>query len=425
MGTFPDVPDGHYSEQAVEELAKRGILKGHDDGTFGFGEPLMRQDYATVLWRMIRDGYLNDPYVPPSEPPPPPSQYDRIIADEAGFATVQTGETVLVRPGVYQVGVVPPSHTTWMIEDGARFNGNGGPHAFSGPASHVVIFGGEYFNYDPPQQNGVIESTARRDLDGGWKIHGVWLHDNDEVGIRIGGHGTELTDSLIEDQGRLGFALQYGTGGLAARLEVARCNADGRYSWGFEAGGSKCWKTDSLVCEDIISYGHVGPGLWTDKDNINTVYRRNVISDCRDAPGIFHEISFEATIEENEVRNCGSPGDWLWDAGIQLSTSDGVTVSGNYIEDCGNGISVISQNRGYSDRLERPYYGRNCVVTGNHVVRSRYSGAVRADSDFPDIWQSVFERNTYLGCTGFAWANRWIGWDTWQGFGHDLEGTWD
>lgn len=424
---FPDVPEDHYSAPAIEELVKRGIFKGRDDGTFGLGRPLQRQDAAVLLWRLIRDGYMVDQWQeepPPPPPPPPPSDFDRIVDSVAGFSEARSGERIFVKAGVYQAGVVSPDFTTWVFEPGAKLDGNGGPHAFSGDARDVVIEGGEFFNFDPPTQHGVIESTARRDLDGGWKVRNVWLHDNDEVGVRIGGHNTELINSIIEDQGRLGFALQYGDGGQAIGNTILRCNADNRYSAGFEAGGSKCWKTSNLLIQDNVSRGHGGPGLWTDKDNVNTIYRGNLVEDCPGAAaGIFHEISFDAIIEDNVVRNCGE-ANWGYGAGILASTSDGVVVRQNRVENCGNGIFVLSQTRGSSSRIGRPYYGRNFEAYNNVVVNSGHSGAVRADQGFPDIWNAEFTGNSYDNCEGFAWDNRWIGWNTWQDYGQDAGGSW-
>lgn len=369
---------------------------------------------------------LEDPGGGGATPPPDPDPFvpDFTVPTDGTFSEAPANANILVLPGTYQSAAISPLDGQHWYGPGAHLVGNNNAHAFSSTARDVIIEGFEISGYDPSTQQGVIESTARRDLEGGWKVRSVHLHDNDEVGIRIGGHDCEIRDCLIEDQGRLGFAIQYGDDGYAGYNTIRRCNEFGTYSWGFEAGGSKCWNTNRLICEYNESYGHVGPGLWTDHDNVNTIYRHNTIYDCQDAPGIFHEISFEATIEDNDIRRCGASGDWLWDAGVQLSTSDGVVVQNNYIEDCGNGVAVISQDRGYSTRLDRPYYGRNCDVLNNTIVDSAYTGAVRADQPFPDIWTTcTFEGNDYTGCSGFAWQNSWIGWSSWQSYGHDLTGS--
>ncbi|WP_369900903.1 S-layer homology domain-containing protein [Bacillus manliponensis] len=46
---FSDVPAGHWSEKAINEMAAKGIIAGQGDGTFGFGNNVTRAQVATFM----------------------------------------------------------------------------------------------------------------------------------------------------------------------------------------------------------------------------------------------------------------------------------------------------------------------------------------------------------------------------------------
>ena len=48
---FTDI-SGHWAEQAIVNLAARGIIAGHADGTFGPDEAVTRAQVATFLDRL-------------------------------------------------------------------------------------------------------------------------------------------------------------------------------------------------------------------------------------------------------------------------------------------------------------------------------------------------------------------------------------
>lgn len=48
---FTDI-SGHWAQQAIVNLAARGIIQGHDDGTFGPEESVTRAQVATFLDRL-------------------------------------------------------------------------------------------------------------------------------------------------------------------------------------------------------------------------------------------------------------------------------------------------------------------------------------------------------------------------------------
>lgn len=49
---FPDVPNGYWAADAIENLTARGVLAGYPDGTFRPDEAINRAQIATVLARL-------------------------------------------------------------------------------------------------------------------------------------------------------------------------------------------------------------------------------------------------------------------------------------------------------------------------------------------------------------------------------------
>lgn len=48
---FPDVSPGTYYSDAVERMSDRGIISGYEDGSFGVGDYITREQMATILDR--------------------------------------------------------------------------------------------------------------------------------------------------------------------------------------------------------------------------------------------------------------------------------------------------------------------------------------------------------------------------------------
>ena len=160
-------------------------------------------------------------------------------------------------------------------------------------------------------------------------------------------------------------------GALVEGNEIYGNNTTGADEY-YEAGGSKFGETENLIVRDNFVHDNNGPGLWTDIDNINTLYENNVVVGNSGA-GIFHEISYSATIRNNQVRGNGFRNrGWLWEGGIMVAGSQDVEIYGNILEDNYNGITLIQQDRG-SGALG-PYLLRNVSVHDNTVVRSGRTG---------------------------------------------------
>ena len=57
---FPDVPENHWAYEYLDNLQKRGIIKGYPDGSFGGDRSLTRYEYATMLCRVLDQGISVD-----------------------------------------------------------------------------------------------------------------------------------------------------------------------------------------------------------------------------------------------------------------------------------------------------------------------------------------------------------------------------
>jgi len=339
-----------------------------------------------------------DPEPPPTTPP-----------DNGSYA-----KTVIIEPGARNI--IVESDTRYVMPEG-RMEGGGTAHAFksNGTIQHVMIDGVEMTGYKPPTQAGVIQLAPNGNTLSGRDviIQGVHIHDCDEVAIKTRVDEITIRNFRIEDMGRLGLSVGHGAdmkakGGLIENGVIARCNADGKNSWGFEAGGSKFWQSINLTVRRVESSGHVGPGLWADKDNVNWTVEDCNIHDCKGAPGIFQEIGGAYTIRRNTIRNCGDrPSAWLWDAGIQVSSSDNGKIYGNTIEGCGHGIALVQQNRGTGA------FGTHLLLDNevyDNVVKDSYaSGVARVELEYANIWDrnKNWHGNTYDTSHQFAWKNSW------------------
>jgi polyhydroxyalkanoate synthesis regulator phasin len=78
QGPFADVPTDHWAYDAVNELAKQGIVNGYPDSTFGGKRALTRYEFAMAIQRMLTEVQRR---IDAIKPPPPP--------DLSGYATKQ------------------------------------------------------------------------------------------------------------------------------------------------------------------------------------------------------------------------------------------------------------------------------------------------------------------------------------------------
>ena len=283
-------------------------------------------------------------------------------------------------------------------------------------------------------QIAAVESrqVTPRAMGSGWRIVHNDVRLNHGVGLGIA-DGAYVSANFVHHQGQLGFGA-WGTGSVVTGNEIS-FNGLAGYSQDWEAGGSKSWQTDrqSITHNDI--HDNLGPGLWSDGGAIHTEYAANRITGNWGA-GIQHELSYDATIRDNEISDNGKDHKgWAWEAGIQIQSSGGtglIEITGNAVARNANGIALIdSGSRAYeSPAPHGPHVVRNVWVHDNRITMGpgQTTGAVQdtGDTAIYSRRNNRFEANTYsltdLGGLHFSWNDTDLDWTDWRALGHDADG---
>jgi hypothetical protein len=253
-----------------------------------------------------------------------------------------------------------------------------------------------------------IDTTARGNL----------IHHNCGLGLHGAGSGV-----LVE-----GNEIAYNN--VAAGSSTETCGYDG--FWG--AGGSKWVYTDGLVVRNNYSHHNDGPGLWTDINNIHSTYEGNVV-EYNVRGGIFHEISYDATIRNNTLRYNGTGRHfpyWTTGAGIEIVSSRNVEVYGNTLVDNWQGITALDDHRGVG--IHGPYTVINLDVHDNDVTTTfadeggGRTGLIDYNSQeaFSAAANNHFTANRYvLGPNRwpFTWMGELLDEAAWRAFGNDVTGS--
>lgn len=220
---------------------------------------------------------------------------------------------------------------------------------------------------------------------------------NFAVGINSGAR-SKVRNNFVHDNGEMGL----GGSGDDMMIENNEISYNGYFSgldpyW--EGGGSKWALTNRLIVRNNFSHHNNGYGLWTDIDNYQTLYEGNRIED-NIGGGIVHEISYDAVIKNNTIKNNGfGVYFWAWGAAIMIQNSQGVEVYGNRVEvlDKGNAITLIQQNRGSGNR--GAYLVRNNYIHNNTLIHRSAEGTSGATADYDEAGllkgNNRFNANSY------------------------------
>ncbi len=276
-------------------------------------------------------------------------------------------------------------------------------HAFVGEADGVTIRNLVIEKYNPPVQTGAIQGHTN------WTIADNEIRLNYAVGATAQ-DGSVITGNFVHDNGQMGL----GGNGKNVRVEGNEIASNGHWSgidvfW--EGGGAKFSDTDGLIVRANYSHDNKGFGLWTDIDNIRTVYEDNLLVK-NSGGGITHEISYDAVIRNNTLIGNGfeAQGDgWLWGGAIQNQNSKNVEIYGNRIDTTGasggNGIVLIQQDRGsgaYGD-----YLITNNKIHDNTIVSKDGNGISGGVADFNEAGLlnggNVWDNNKYYMPDGDHW----------------------
>ena len=303
--------------------------------------------------------------------------------------------------------------------------------------------------YAVPAQFGAIGDQYPGDS---WTVSNVHATLNHGAGAKVHTQGQILSSRFVRNgqmgAGSSGYAGGRGSNVVVAGCEIAHNNYAG-YGRGWEAGAGKFSSLNGAVLRDNFVHDNFGHGLWADVDGYNYTYSNNLIVN-NTGPGISHEISWAAVVENNTL--CFNGADqfsWIWGGQVQVQNSRDVTVRGNTAvvsAAFGNGIGIIFQDRGNGTR--GVHATLNTTVVGNTVVvlgPQGGQGFTGADADrtvvqgvsTDQMWSTAsVDRNTYYFETPdvhhhneterglFHWRgnNRCV-WPEWQAFGNDRHGS--
>jgi hypothetical protein len=302
------------------------------------------------------------------------------------------------------------------------------PRAFQGTAANVTISGLTIEKYATPFSRGTIEPTGA-----GWIIEDNLLRDGHGIGIETGDF-TVARRNTVQRYMQLGLG-GVGSGAVVEDNEVAYSNNPQAIAYGWAAGGAKWHNTQDLVVRGNYIHHNMGPGLWTDIDNIRTLIEYNQVDD-NSRMGIYREISYDAIIRFNSASRNGfamPKTQPVRGGGIAIRSSSNVEIYGNTLTDNKAGID-INQNVTRTG-LYGAYGVVNLYVHDNTVtMRTGLSGLTvgNGDSTFFSGKNNRFENNTYnLGSQTrpFWWWNAAtsrqdsLTVEEWQAAGEDVTGS--
>lgn len=240
-----------------------------------------------------------------------------------------------------------------------------------------------------------------------WKVVGNLVRLNHGGGIQDAG---VIRGNVVRDNGQIGVLASYADGQHVVDNEIAFNNYAG-YDPRWEAGGVKWVRSRQIVARRNRVHDNRGPGLWTDGSCVDVRLERNVV-ERNEGPGILHEIGYAAAITGNVVRRNGfGEAGWLDGAGIVVSSSRDVVISGNTVTRNRNGIGIIMTDRGPPSPGMPPHEVEDVSVQGNTIeMQVGETGLVQnvGDTSYFTSRRNRFARNRYvLGCRAsyFSWLD--------------------
>ena len=248
---------------------------------------------------------------------------------------------------------------------------------------------------------------------------------NHGAGI-VSGSRVRLIGNHIHHNGNLGVAGS-GSNIVVKRNNLSFNNTAGFNWWNWQGGGAKWTRTKELIVSENRSHHNIGPGLWTDTDNVDALFERNVVEDNH-GPGIFHETSYDAVIRRNIARRNGFGVKWDGSGGgIELTSSSNVRIVRNKVIRNHHGIALQQADRGSGD--SGPFAIHDVYVHHNRIVMNQgHTGLVQfsGDTTYFTGRNNRFEYNTYIlgpdKQAYFVWMDQEVTKGEWRAFGQDTKG---
>jgi len=276
--------------------------------------------------------------------------------------------------------IIPADNDIFIGAPGAVIDGQGdNSYAFEGPATGVTI---EYLtiqNFDPPGNQGAVNSSASA----------LWTIEHDTVQDNTPGTGMYIgTDDIVKyncltknGQAAFGTSTSQDTSPLThgpSNITISdnEISRNDTYNWEKRdpgcgcSGGGKFWETDGAFVEDNYIHNNYNDGLWMDTNNVGFDISGNWISDNA-GEGLIYEIGYNASITDNTFVNNA------WDGAENGGFPDGAI----YVSESGG------------DSLVTGRYSGKFLIEGN-VFTNNWSGVVLWESSDrfcgnPDVSNSL------------------------------------
>jgi parallel beta-helix repeat protein len=270
-----------------------------------------------------------------------------------------------------------------------------------------------------------------------WTIENNVVRYNNQAGVSVdNGNGTIVRGNNIHHNGHIGITGGPVSGVLIESNEIA-FNNTGSYDPG-HAGGLKIiggsTGSTNLVVRGNWVHDNTAHGVFVDINVRNVTIESNTIEN-NSYTGILYEISWNAVIRNNVVRNNASlyaGKSCAWASQIHLNDSQDVEIYGNTVasSDGSNGICAHDTDRtlemtpaGSSSRVANLYVHDNVIK----VNLSGTSGLVGRSASYEASANNRFEHNTYYvtdtSKKAWAWSTYPVGWTQWRGYGNDTTGS--
>lgn len=343
------------------------------------------------------------------------------------------GTTFVIKAGVHRQQLIKPKNgMSFLGEPGAVLDGeNVTMQAFDAYlTSNVTVRGLRITRYKPANTNGALHG----DDSTGWVVEDNEIDHNSNGTYRVAGlrpgSGWTVRNNRIHHNGWNGIDGSrcadtiFEGNEIYANPPVAIGDTVG------EAGNMKLFACGRIIIRG--NYVHDSPhkGIWIDTMHPDVTIEGNRVIN-HGSTGIWYEFSYRGTVRDNYVENAGYLASriagWPHAAGIQISNSPDVVVTGNTVVNSFNGI-IGHQAKSYAASAwaeDGTSQLRNLVVRGNTIVMpSGQTGIAHniATNDVYTTWNNRFEGNTYQLYTAapFYWMGSSLNETQWQSYGHDV-----
>jgi parallel beta-helix repeat protein len=218
------------------------------------------------------------------------------------------------------------------------------------------------------------------------------VHDNPGwAGIYLFGNHLSVIGGRVTNSNNLGIGSDLDNYVTVDGVEIDHNNVTD-VNCGFEGGGIKFVSSNTTIKNNYV-HDNGCMGIWFDvAARTNEISFNRVFGNHQE--GIFYEISFDATIHDNDCENNGvvsMPG-WMWGGGITIASSTNVEIYNNTVKNNYNGISGTQQDR--SADYMAPHLLNMIHVHDNVVSGSGSSGWAEDDGSNLSTRDLTFVNNT-------------------------------